>query len=263
MRDLVAGGAIGPVHHLRGLYLADELLHDAYFRYRFAPEIAGPSLAMADVGIHWCDLAEYVGGRRIVSVLADAQTVIPTRQWRRGAPGAGPPPSGAAAGDASFPMAVDSEDCLSLLLRFEGGARGALTVSQVSAGYKNWIALSVDGAIGGLDWNQEQPNTLSVRRRAPAWELVPKDPTLLGPDAAALTHAPGGHPEGYLDAFRNLIAGVYSAIDHVRRGEPAGSDYPTLEAGLHGVTLVEAVLTSAREERWVQVAAHPGAPGQR
>lgn len=260
MRAMIAQGAIGAPHHLRGLYLADELLHDAYLRYRFAPEIAGPSVAMADVGVHWCDLAAYVTGRRITGVLADAQTVLGTRQWRLGAPGAGEPPPGAGPDDASFPVPVTGEDCLSLLLRFSGGARGALTVSQVSAGHKNWLTLSIDAASGGLDWNQEQPNGLVVRGRSPGWELLPKDPALLAPEAAALTHAPGGHPEGYLDAFRNLIASIYEAIARVRRGEPAGEDHPTLEDGWRGVAITEAVLLSAREERWVPVADHPDAP---
>jgi predicted dehydrogenase len=260
MRAMVAGGAVGALHHLRGLYLADELLHDAYSHYRFAPEVAGPSLAMADVGIHWCDLAEHVAGQRIVAVLADAQTVVGTRHWRRDAPGAGDLPPGAAPEDASFPVPIATEDCLSLLLHFSGGAHGALTVSQVSAGHKNWITLSVDGAGGGLDWNQEQPNTLVVRRRAPAWELLPKDPTLLAPEAAALAFAPGGHPEGYLDAFRNLIAGIYEAIARVRRGEPAGAEYPTLEDGWRGVAVTEAALLSAKEGRWVPVAEYAEAP---
>lgn len=262
MRDLVAEGAIGPVHALRGLYLADELLHDAYSLYRFAPEVAGLSLAMADVGIHWCDLAEHVSGRRIERVLADAQTVVPARVWRRGAAGAGSPPPGAGAGDDAFAVPIAAEDALNLLLHFEGGARGSLSVSQVSAGHKNWITLSVDGAAGGLDWNQEQPNTLTVRRRAPGWEILPKDPALLGPGAAALAHAPGGHPEGYLDAFRNLIASIYGAIDRVRAGEPAGGDYPTLEAGWRGTALVEAVLASMREQRWVAVADAPREAGR-
>jgi len=252
MRVMIAAGAVGPLHHIRGLYLADELLHDAYSHYRFAPEIAGPSLAMADVGVHWCDLVEHVTGRRITRVLADTQTVVPIRQWRRDAPGAGPD-------DATFPMRVAGEDCLSLLLHFDGGARGSLTVSQVSAGHKNWITLSLDGAAGGLDWNQEQPNTLTVRRRAPSWELLPKDPTLLAPEAAALAFAPGGHPEGYLDAFRNLIAAIYDAIARVRQGAAVGDDYPTLRDGWRGVAIQEAVLLSAREQRWVEVAAYPAA----
>ena len=260
MRTMIANGALGPLHHIRGLYLADELLHDAYSHYRFAPEIAGPSLAMADVGIHWCDLVEHVVGQRIVGVLADLQTVVQTRQWRRGDPGAGPPPPGADPSDQSIPLSVSGEDCLSLLLRFSGGAHGVLSVSQVSAGHKNWITLSIDGADGGLDWNQEQPNTLTVRRRAPAWELLPKDPTLLAPEAAALAFAPGGHPEGYLDAFRNLIASIYDAIERVQRGDAAGESYPTLLDAWRGMAVMEAVLLSAKEQRWVMVAAHPETP---
>jgi predicted dehydrogenase len=257
LRQMIAKGAIGPLHHIGGFYLADELLHDDYAHYRFATEIAGPSLAMADIGIHWCDLAEHVTGRRIEEVFADLQTVIPTRQWRRDALGAGPTPEGAGPDDASFAMPVHGEDSLSLLLHFSGGARGALTVSQVSAGYKNWLTLAVDGATGGVDWNQEQPNTVTVRRRAPASQVLPKDPMLLLPEAAALTHAPGGHPEGYLDAFRNLIASIYDGIARVRRGEAPGNDYPSLLDGWRGAATTEAVLLSAKERRWVAVPERP------
>ncbi len=257
MRCLVANGAIGPLHHMRGLYLADELLHDTYFHYRFAPEIAGPSLTMADIGIHWCDLVEHVTGDHISAVLADTQTVIPMREWRRDTPGAGPPPCGADPAGESYRLPVHGEDCLSLLLRFAGGGRGTLTASQVSAGHKNWLTLSIDGAAGGMDWNQEQPNTLTVRRREPGWQIVPKDPMLMEPEASALAFAPGGHPEGYLDAFRNLIADIYHAIDRARLGEKPEGTYPTLYDGWRGLAIMEAVLLSAREQRWVAVAERP------
>lgn len=253
-KHLVAAGALGPVHHVRGLYLADELLHREYLYYRFAPEIAGPSLTMADIGIHWCDLAEYVVGQRITELLADVQTVVPERVWRREAQGAGPPSGARMRDDGSGLVTVSGEDCLSLLVRLDGGARGTLTASQVSAGYKNWIALSIDGGRGGLEWNQEQPNTLTIRRREPSSEVLPKDPAVLAPEAASLAHFPGGHPEGYPDAFRNLIASIYAAIARARDGKAPGGDHPTLDDGCRSVALVEAVLRSARERRWVSIA---------
>ncbi len=259
MRRMIANGSLGPLHHMRGLYLADELLHDTYLHYRFAQEIAGPSLAMADIGIHWCDLVEHVTGERISAVFADTQTVVRTREWHRDMPGAGPLPEGAEAEGDHYRVSMHGEDCLNLLLRFAGGARGALTVSQVSAGHKNWITLSVDGKTGGLDWNQEQPNTLTVRRREPAWQVLPKDPMLMEPEASALAFAPGGHPEGYLDAFRNLIAGIYHAIERTQQGQPPDGDYPTLHDGWRGIAIMEAVLLSARDQRWVTVPERPDA----
>jgi predicted dehydrogenase len=252
-RHLVASGALGPVHQVRGLYLADELLHDQYFHYRFAPEIAGPSLAMADIGVHWCDLAEFVTGQRIVEVFADAHTVKAHREWHRGAPGAGPLPASGTGNDDSRLVPIAMEDCLSLLVHFDGGARGTLTVSQVSAGHKNWLTISVDGAAAGVDWNQEQPNTLSIRRQLTASEVLIKDPLLLAPDAARLARFPGGHPEGYPDAFRQCIASIYAAIDG--SGEASAAPYPTLADGLRGVVMVESVLQSAAERRWVVIPA--------
>lgn len=146
-------------------------------------------------------------------------------------------------------MAISGEDSLSLLARFDGGARGNAVISQVSAGFKNWITFSIDGTEAGLEWNQEQPNTLTIRRPG-GWEVVPRDPTLLAPEAAALAHTPGGHPEGYLDAFRNMMELFYDAIAQERRG-PAS--YPTLADGWHGVAVVTAALRSAQERRWVAV----------
>lgn len=252
-RHLIATGGLGRIHHVRGLYLADELLHDAYLHYRFDPQMAGRSVAMADVGVHWCDLAEYVTGQRIMEVLADMQTVAPRRVWRRGASGAGPPPPDTPPGEQAHTVEVAGEECLSLLVRFDGGARGAVTVSQASAGHKNHIALSIDGADGGLDWNQEQPNVLTVRRRA-ASEVVVKDPLLLAPEAAALARFPGGHPEGYPDAFQNLMARMYDAIARVRLGKVPGKEYPSVADGCRGVALVEAALRSAQERRWIALA---------
>ncbi len=247
-RHLIGTGALGRVHQIRGTYLADELLHDAYLHYRFDPSLAGPALSMLDVGVHWCDLAEYVTGQRIIEVFADMQTVIPTRFWRHGALGSGPRPVGAKSDDEIYPMAIGGEDSLSLLAHFDGGAQGNAVVSQVSAGFKNWLTFSIDGARAGLEWNQEQPNTLTIRRPS-GWEVLPRDPLLLAPEAA-LSRTPGGHPEGYLDAFRNMIGLIYEAIVQEQR-HPAR--YPTLADGWHGVAVAAAALHSAQERRWVAV----------
>jgi predicted dehydrogenase len=251
-RHLVARGTLGVVHQVRGTYLADELLHDSYLHYRFDTQIAGPSVSFFDVGVHWCDLAEHVLGRRMVEVFADMQTVVAHRTWREGAPGAGPRPASAGP-DGS--MAVQGEDCLTLLARFEGGARANVVVSQVSAGFKNRLTLSLDGSQAGLDWDQEQPNTLTVRRVAPSIEVVQRDPGLLCADAASLAHTPAGHPEGYLDAFYNLIDRIYRAIGDDSRTDSAS--YPTLADGARGIAIAEAALRSAASGRWEAVAKSP------
>jgi predicted dehydrogenase len=147
---------------------------------------------------------------------------------------------------------VTTEDCGLILFRFEQGARGACVLSQVSAGHKNGLALEVNGARGSLGWNAERSNELWLGHRDRPNELLPKDPALLTPIAWAYAHYPGGHDEGYPDAFKNLFQEIYAAV---RDGGqmPDSPTWPTFEAGYQANVVVDAVLRSARENRWVEV----------
>jgi predicted dehydrogenase len=134
----------------------------------------------------------------------------------------------------------------------DGGALGSMVVSQISAGRKNRLWLEVDGAEASLAFDQEDAESLWLGRREAA-TIVRRDPQYLSPDAARLARLPAGHPQGYADCFDLFVADVYAAI---RGGElPAG--VPTFRDGLRAARIVDAVLASAREQRWVDV---PGTP---
>ena len=134
---------------------------------------------------------------------------------------------------------IPNLDQADLLLRFVDVALGAFTVSALSPGHPNHIALSVDGELAGFDWQQEQPNS-GVERRPGAVTIRQRDLDVMDPADRWAAMTPAGHPEGYLDAFRNVIAEAWRGM----RGEAV--TYPTFADGLRGVELVEQALVSAK-----------------
>jgi predicted dehydrogenase len=244
-RALVQAGEVGDVHLVHGHYVQDWLLYDTDYNWRVEKEAGGASRAFADIGSHWCDLVQFVTGQQITRVFADLFTVHETRQ--RPTEAAETFRSG---GGATEPVSVETEDGANVLMQFEGGARGAVTISQVSAGRKNHEWFEIDGSRCALAWDQEQPNVLWIGHRDRPNEVLIKDPGLLAVGARPYAHYPGGHPEGYPDGFKNHFLNVYRAV---RDGLPAEPDYPTFADGLRAVRLVEAVLESHRRQTWVDV----------
>jgi predicted dehydrogenase len=148
-RARVAAGDIGQVRLIHGGYLQDWLLFETDYNWRVDPRQAGASRAMADIGSHWCDLAQFVSGRRIAAVCADLGTFLPRRFRPAGEVETFAGPARRTAG-AVAEISVETEDYGSVLLRYDGGARGACTISQLSAGHKNGLRLEVDGSLSSL-----------------------------------------------------------------------------------------------------------------
>ncbi|MGZ3632614.1 MAG: Gfo/Idh/MocA family protein [Candidatus Limnocylindrales bacterium] len=260
-RDLVADGELGEPRLIHGGYLQDWLLQPTDWNWRADPAAGGPSRALADIGTHWFDAAEFVAGRRVEAVLADLATFMarrtrPTRIAERpGALRAAPAEPG---GGEDVP--ITSEDAATVLLRFRGGAIGSCIVSQVSAGHRNDVVLNVDGARHSLRWCQESPEELWLGGREAGSRLLVREPAPPAEPTAGLEPGipdlPAGHPEGWAGAWRDLLRPFYAAI---AAGEPpprpgAPAPYPTLRDGARAVAYVEACLRSAREGRWVTLA---------
>jgi predicted dehydrogenase len=241
-RAMIAAGDLGPAHYVHGGYLQDWLLKPTDFSWRLEPDKGGTSSAVADIGSHWCDLAQYVTGSRVASVLADLSTVVPTRYRPRAAREAF---AGAVAEERGEPVQIRSEDLATIVMRFECGARGAVSVGQVCAGHKNDLWLEVNGSASSLRWSQEHQNELWIGRRDEANLVMAKDPALLSPDARAYANLPGGHQEGWADAFFNVLRDVYAAIAHHPLERPPTA-FATFEDGYHAACLVDAVLASHR-----------------
>jgi predicted dehydrogenase len=248
-RALVQAGEVGPIRLVHGGYIQDWLADATDYNWRLEPEVGGASRAVADIGSHWFDTAEFVAGLRVEEVFADLATFLP----RRSRPLGGTLAFATSDGPAEE-VDVRSEDAATILVRFAGGARGAAVISQVSPGRKNAFALEIAGSHATLDWDQEDAERLWIRTRDEARQLVrrPEDGPAPGPGIPSL---PAGHPEGWAEALRDLFRPLYAAI---HAGEPpvtsAEAAYPTLDDGARGLAFVEAVLASARDGRWVTLA---------
>lgn len=245
-RAAVADGEIGEIRLIRGSYIQDWLADPADYNWRVDPELGGRSRAVADIGTHWFDTAEFVTGLRVEAVLADFATLIPTRLRSVGGSvafsgGAGPVES----------VQVQSEDAATILLRFEGGVRGACVVSQVSTGHKNAMALNVDGALRSLAWDQEVPERLWLRARHET-RLLGRDPGGQKPDFG-IPSLPAGHPEGWGEALRDLLRPFYAAVASGEAPSPGDAPYPTLKAGARSIAFVEAAIQSSTSSSWVSL----------
>ncbi|HKG90906.1 MAG TPA: Gfo/Idh/MocA family oxidoreductase [Gemmatimonadaceae bacterium] len=255
---MVRRGELGELFLVHGHYLQDWLLHDTDYNWRLESQVSGASRAIADIGSHWCDLVQFVTGRKIRRVFAHLFRAHETRKKPKrqvetykgkelGAP------------QEYDEVPIDTEDGGFVLAEFEGGQgpafRGSLVVSQVSAGRKNRQWIEVDGSRGALSWNQEEPNRLWIGRRDEPNEVLIKDPALLDANARGYAHYPGGHPEGYPDGPRNLFRNFYRYIGEGRRPGKDAADFPTFEDGHWEVLIVEAVLRSHAQRAWVDVEA--------
>jgi predicted dehydrogenase len=247
-RDRILGGRIGALHLLHGSYLQDWLLRPEDGNWRVDERLGGASRAFADIGSHWCDLAEFVSGHRITRLSARMLTVIPERTGAEGRRAFGP--SGRSGGD---PRSVTTEDVALVQFETDEGAMGSVAVSQVSAGRKNRLWIELDGADGALAFDQEHPEELWWGRRE-SETILRRDPTALSPAAARYAFLPGGHPQGYADCFDAFVADVYDGI----RGGSATEGTPAFSDGLRAARMTDAVLASSREERWIDVVGSPG-----
>ena len=240
-RVFVGNGEAGRLFHFQGHYLQDWLHQHSDYNWRMEPAAAGEvsSRAVADIGIHLLDMAEYVTGLRIKALCA--QTAIVHQQRLK------PTHTGVEA------VRVQTEDYAAILLEFENGAKGNVTVSQVAAGRKNQLAFELNGSSCSLGWNSENPDALWIGHRSRPNEQLMKDPGLMYEEAAAYAAYPAGHVEGFPDTSKKLFKDVYAHIAKRPSERESQPTFPTFAAGVREVALCEAVMKSAGDKRWVNV----------
>ncbi len=196
--------------------------------WRTDPSKSGIAGAMGDIGTHAENLAEYITGLKITELCADISTFVQGRQL---------------------------DDDGNVLLRFEGGAKGILHASQICAGEENNLSIKVYGEKGGLEWRQMEPNSLIVRWLDQPMQIYRTGVGNLYPESAAHTRIPGGHPEGYLEAFANLYRNFAHCVKARVEGtqpDPLLTDYPTVQDGVRGMRFIEKVIESGKSsKKWV------------
>jgi predicted dehydrogenase len=236
-RARVRAGEIGDVRLVSGGYLQDWLLLDTDWNWRLDPAAGGALRAVGDIGSHWLDLVQFITGRHVEAVLADLATFIPVRRQPTGPVETF---SGAASGE-TVDTPMKTEDAAGILLRLSGGARGVMTVSQVSAGRKNRLSWEIDGSASSLAWASEAPEELWIGHRDRPNEMLLRE----------RGDHPPGHAEGFPDTFKHLYRAVYRAV--AAGGPPPDPDYPTFADGHEEAVIGDAIARSHAEQRWVSV----------
>jgi predicted dehydrogenase len=247
IRRMIEAGDLGEILIVQGTYSQDWLLYDTDWNWRVNATDNGALRAMGDIGSHWMDLIQHLTGLAITELCADLATFHPTRRKPRASVETFAGKNLQTSDYETVP--IDTDDFGSVLLRLGNRARGAFTVSQMSAGRKNRFTVDIYGTKAGVSWNQERPDELWIGQRNSANQLILKDPSLLYPQAAAYADLPGGHSEGYDDTHKQLFKRFYARV-----ADPtAPQDYPTFDDGLLGMQLLDKVAESAQKRAWVQV----------
>ncbi len=249
--EVVTSGGLGDVRLVTGRYFQDWLLLDSDWNWRLQPERGGALRAVGDIGSHWLDLMTFVTGQRVTAVMAELATFIEQRREPTG------PIETFSTEVATEGITRDiaTEDAATILLRFANGARGSVSVSQISAGRKNSLQYEIDGSESSIAWDSEQPDQIWFGHRDRANEILIKNPALMGEAGRAAAALPGGHVEGFGDTFAAHFRAVYA--DVAAGGPSARPTYPTFADGHDEMLVNDAIAESARVGRWVDVARDP------
>lgn len=249
MKVMREKGELGEIYSVMGSYLQDWLIHRTDYSWRLDPKQSGGSRAVADIGSHLLDMTEYVTGLKITAVMADFSTVHPTRLKPLKAVESF---SGKALDPSDYEeYEVDSEDFATILLRFDNGRTGSITVSQVNAGRKNRLNIELSGSKSNFEFNTEKPNELWIGKRDVPNSILMKDPSLLDEGARSLASFPGGHQEGFPDTSKQLFKEVYAAVRDGK--QPDSPTFPTFADGLRELIIGDAIVESNKNEAWVKI----------
>ncbi len=248
-RDMVRRGDVGEIYSVCGSYVQDWLYYDTDYNWRVLAEEGGALRAVADIGTHWLDLIRFITGLEIEAVCAELKIVHPVRHRPLGEVETFKGKEEKAA--ETEPIDITTEDYGCIMIHFKGGARGVLWVSQVTAGRKNCLRYELAGSKCALEWISEKPNEMWIGYRDKPNELLIRDPALVSDAARTAITFPGGHNEGFPDAFKNSFKAFY---DYILAGDMnAPATFPTFADGHEEIVLCEAIQKSHQQQGWVTV----------
>ena len=236
-REMVKAGKLGRILKVVAEYpqgyaisALKEQADGSISNWRMDPSVAGVSNCIGDIGSHAENLARYITGLELEEIAADLNTFIPGRQL---------------------------DDDGSMLVRYEGGARGVLFASQISTGDENNLNIRVYGTEASLEWHQEHPNELVVKFADAPRQVWRRGNSYNGVAATKNTRLPFGHPEAFIEAFANVYLAAAEAISDAILGKfprPEGYDFPSVDDGVEGMAFIEAAVASSKANgSWIQV----------
>lgn len=234
-RELVASGKLGAIRKVYVEYTQGwlatplERTGNKQADWRTDPKRSGLGGAIGDIGTHAANLAEFITGSHIRSVCAQLNRVVKGRKL---------------------------DDDAAMLIAFDNGASGVLVATQIAAGEENNLTIRVYGEFGGMEWHQQEPNTLVVKWPDRPDEIYRTGFEYLSSPARLNTRVPSGHPEGYLEAFANIYMNFAQAIRTYKPGKPlaAGVEYPSVSDGIRGMAFVESAVKSSRQkQKWIRI----------
>lgn len=233
-RQLIRSGILGAIRKVYVEYpqgwlsTSLEKTNHAQAAWRTDPKRSGKAGAMGDIGTHAFNLAEYVSGLQVTKICADVNTVVEGRML---------------------------DDDGAALLKFNNGASGVLMATQVAAGAENNVKIRVFGEKGGIEWQQEDANTILVKWLDRPAEIYRAGTGYADSSAKHNARTPAGHPEGYLEAFANLYRNFISTIRARANGQTASDemlDFPSVVEGVRGMAFIEHVIASGQsEQKWI------------
>lgn len=234
-KNMIADGRLGKIRKVFVEYAQGwlseniEAKGNAQASWRTDPKRSGKAGAMGDIGTHAHQLAEYITGLKVTELCAELNVFVPGRQL---------------------------DDDGAVLLRMEDGVSGVLIATQIAAGEENALKIRVYGEKGGLEWSQMEPNSLVLRWLKKPMEIYRTGTSFDSPNAIANTRIPGGHPEGYLEAFANIYRNFSYHLRAKMNGEcikPEWLDYPGIETGIRGMQFIDSVVKAGcnDEVKWV------------
>lgn len=232
-RELCAKAALGPIRKIVVEYLQGwltkplEATGQKQAAWRADPAQSGPGGCIGDIGVHAFHLVEYVTGLQVTSLNATLLSVVETRR--------------------------NDDDCTALL-RLNNGAQGILLASQIAAGEGNGLRLRVYGELGSLDWHQQDPNRLHLKWLDGPEEIRHASAAYLSESARAACRLPGGHPEGYLEAFAVLYREFADALVAWKSGQPnpLPKTLPGIDAAVRGMRFIDRAIESSKRKSWIE-----------
>lgn len=243
---MVKAGELGDIRFVTGHYHQDWLAKPTDWNWRLQAEVGGALRSVGDIGTHWVDLTSFVTGLKVQSVMADLTTFVPERQRPTG-----PVETFASGAGDTEAVSIDTDDAAMIMIRFEGGAQGVMSTSQINVGRKNSLQWDIAGSTASAAWDSETPDHLFIGHRDGPNQTLMRDFTLMNPTGVAAATLPPGHVEGFADSFFNFFRAVYADVDAGARG--ADSTWASFADGHYEMRFCDAVLKSSREGRWVEL----------